>query len=108
MHTVITTFPLVDHEDGNGLNNQRHNLRDATQQENTRNRSKMVPPTSSQYKGVCWDKERNKWVAHIDIGEGRKRKLGRFTVERDAAVAYNKAAIEIFGEYALVNEIGDG
>ncbi len=95
--------PCVDHADCNKLNNNIANLRFATYAENNTNRSKKQNSTSS-YKGVCFDKNRNKWIAHVGI-IGVTKYLGRFQTEKDAAKAYNEAATHHFGEYAKLNEI---
>ncbi|MGB9071456.1 MAG: AP2 domain-containing protein [Terriglobales bacterium] len=86
----------VDHENGIGLDCQRHNLRFATGSQNQGNRARSVKPHTSQYKGVYWDKARGKWLASICC-QGRRKNLGRFTREEDAAAAYRAAAREAFG-----------
>lgn len=107
MHNVILGVKGVDHRNGDGLDNRRCNVRAATQSENSRNTRKMLyrkgKPTSSQYKGVCFDKQRKKWEAYIHPKNRRKRHLGRFESEVDAARAYDKAAKEHFGEFARPN-----
>ena len=60
--------------------------------------------TTSKYKGVTWHKKTNKWQSQIVIN-GKVKHLGIFTNEIDAAKTYNKAAIELYGEYANLNEI---
>jgi len=92
---------LIDHIDGNGLNNQRNNLRIATQSQNLANRGPQENNTSG-YKGVYWDKERLKWVAIIEY-QGTKSHLGRFDSEIEAAITYDIAAIRLFGEFARTN-----
>ena len=59
---------------------------------------------SSRYRGVGWDKSRNKWAAKISY-YGRTINLGRFVNEKEAAVAYNIKALELFGEYSHLNRI---
>ena len=100
MHQVITGWPQTDHCDGDGLNNQRSNLREATGTQNNANRHKQASPATSQYKGVHWNGR--KWEARIKDGP-RQRRLGYFTSEEDAARAYDSAAIAAWGEYALLN-----
>lgn len=68
-----------DHADGNGLNNQRSNLRVATSQENSQNRTKQSN-CSSKYKGACWEKRIGKWVACIRIN-CKHISIGRFNSE---------------------------
>ena len=96
---------VVHHKDHNTLNNTRDNLEICTYQQNSRHQVKLrTRKTSSEYKGVSWKKSHNKWQTHIGIG-GKRKRLGYFTDEKEAAKAYNDAAIEHFGEYALLNEI---
>jgi len=90
-----------DHIDGNVHNNLKSNLRSVTRQENRWN-SIRRKDGSSIYKGVSWKWQRNKWLAQIEVG-GRNVYLGLFKSEEKAAVAYNNAAIEHFGEHARLN-----
>lgn len=94
----------IDHKDGNGLNNQRENLRHCDSAQNMRNSKKRSVPTSSKHKGVCYNKKRGNYQSHIAVG-GKKIYLGRYQKEEDAARAYNEAAIKLFGEFALLNVI---
>lgn len=107
MHRVILDINnpkvQVDHIDGNGLNNQKNNLRLASNQQNSFNQIKQLN-RSSQFKGVSWEKQRKKWEAYIKINK-RKLFLGYFFQEKDAAKAYNKKALELFGEFAKLNNI---
>lgn len=106
MHRVITGTTgnqLVDHIDRNGLNNQKSNLRIVTRTQNGMNR-KSHSGSSSKYKGVSWYKAGKKWEAFITYNKKRKF-LGRFKSEIEAAEAYNIAATKFHGEYALLNEI---
>lgn len=92
---------VVDHINGNPLDNRRCNLRICTQSENSANK-KMYNNKSSVYKGVSWYKTYNKWRCSI----GFKRQLifiGYYDNEEDAAKAYDEKAKELFGEYALLN-----
>ena len=96
---------LVDHIDRNPLNNRVSNLRWCSSAENNRNATKRSN-TSSSFKGVCWDKSRQKWVTHIKINY-KLHSLGRFSNEIHAALAYNHAARDLFGEFANLNTIPD-
>ena len=89
----------LDHINGNGLDNRSENLRWALPKENIRN-SRKQQNTSSQYKGVTWD--RGKWKAAICV-DGKRMHLGRFSSEQDAAKAYNEASKKYFGEFARGN-----
>jgi hypothetical protein len=94
---------VVDHADRNPLNNQRSNLRLCTQFENSKNARKKKG-CSSQYKGVYRLESRKKWGAVL-YHLGGQRNLGYFETEIEAAQAYNKKALEVFGEFAFQNEI---
>lgn len=106
MHRLImgVNDPMVhiDHKDGNGLNNQRDNLRICTKADNLRNRPKYVG--ASKYKGVCYKQSNKKWVAQISVN-GKPTHLGYFNNQQDAAKAYNEAATKHHGEFALLNII---
>lgn len=88
---------LVDHIDGNGLNNRRENLRLATMKQNTRN-SKRKSGNKTGYKGVSRYK-RDKFQAHIKV-DGKSKFLGIFDNPKDGHKAYCEAAKLYFGEYA--------
>lgn len=94
---------IIDHINGNGLDNRRENLRFATYSENGMNR-KNNANSSSKYKGVGWHKKNNNWQARITVN-GKLKYLGSFQDERGAASAYNTAAEEYFGEFAQLNVI---
>lgn len=107
MHRLIlgVTDPKteVDHRDGNGLNNQRYNLRSATRIQQARN----VPKKRNsqwEFKGVrCRnDGSRTPWIATIHHN-GRNIKIGSFETERQAAIAYNIKAKEFYGDFARLN-----
>jgi len=108
MHKLITGWPLTDHADGDGLNNQRYNLRAATGRQNNGNRRKLRAK-SSRFKGVSWFTDPRTatagwWRAYITI-DGHMRSLGYHASEQEAARAYNRAARETFGEFANFNEV---
>jgi frataxin-like iron-binding protein CyaY len=94
----------VDHWDGNSLNNLRLNLRIANGSQNLANRGKprRKAALTSRFKGVSWDKNRQRWVAFIKAGDVR-RQLGRFTDEEAAARAYDAGAVELHGRFARLN-----
>jgi hypothetical protein len=100
MHRVIMQISSdlqVDHIDGNGLNNQRDNIRAVTPSQNSQNQ-RIKANNKSGIKGVRWDKIRCKWVA--EIGVNRKGvHLGRFDAKEDAASAYATASARIHGNF---------
>ena len=93
----------VDHIDGNGLNNTRGNLRGATRSQNNVN-SKRPKTNSSGFKGVYPHSQVDKWCAQIGVA-GRRVYLGYFDDPRDAARAYNEAALRHYGEFACLNPV---
>jgi hypothetical protein len=60
---------------------------------------------TSGYLGVSWSKDKNKWHAYIKGMDGKRVNIGRFSDKHEAARAYNKKAVEIYGESALINNI---
>ena len=78
---------VVDHIDGNPLNNRLDNLQLISSRENS---SKDKKGGSSEYTGVCWDRSRGKWISSIIIN-GKRKTLGRFTEELEASKAYQNA-----------------
>lgn len=107
MYNAIMNTPnnlLIDHADGNGLNCQKNNMRFATRSQNGMNRNKQKSKTSSKYKGCSWVASRNKWQSNIQIN-GKLITLGRFKTEIEAAITYNMAAINHYGEFAKINSI---
>ncbi|MHC4260562.1 MAG: hypothetical protein ACYSTF_09170 [Planctomycetota bacterium] len=108
MHREILNPPhglSCDHKDHNGLNNQKSNLRLCTQGQNVRNR-RPNKNSSSRYKGVTRNRRRRKstgsWRAQIRFN-GKLRHLGIFKNEVDAAVAYDRKAVELFRDFAWLN-----
>lgn len=104
MHREILNLPKgieVDHINGNGLDNRRSNLRQATRAENQRNRMKSSHSVSI-YKGVSFDKRRNRWRARIKVDQ-KEKWIGFFMKEIDAAYAYDRVARQYFGNYANLN-----
>ena len=101
MHRIIMDAPSgkeVDHIDGDGLNNQKSNLRIVTHQQNRWNYKKPRNNTSG-YKGVHWHIQHKKWQAKIKVNVKRIY-LGYFDDIKLAALAYNQAAQKYFGEFA--------
>lgn len=108
LHREILNAPQgisVDHIDGNGLNNVKENLRLCTHAENHGNRRVQVNNTTG-YKGVTFNKKYNKWKSRIHY-RGKRYELGEFRSAEEAALAYNSKAIELFGNFARLNIIGE-
>ena len=102
MHRQILNAPkglFVDHFDGNGLNNWRPNLRLCTRRQNCHNSRGYG---RSPYKGVSFSRAAGKWIATIN-SKGRHYYLGLFDTEIDAALAYDRKAVELFGKFAYLN-----
>ena len=93
---------MIDHINGDGTDNRKENLRYTTKQLNAFNMGKR--PGTSKYKGVCRSSPNSKWTARIQFNY-KGIYLGYFEKEEDAALAYNKKAIELFGEHARLNII---
>jgi hypothetical protein len=111
LHRMILEAPhgqRVDHRNGDPLDNRKANLRLATHQQNMFNCRKAQTygrkPTASSFKGVTWDKSCGRYKAQI-MKDGVNHNLGRFRDERSAAMAYARAAQEMFGEFAYTNLI---
>lgn len=100
LHREIMGFPSgkVDHKNRDGLDCRRENLRLADSTQNNANQGRHRSIMSSQFKGVYWDKSRQKWRACID-----SKHLGRFSSEVEAALAYDRAALRQWGEFACTN-----
>lgn len=109
MHWSVIGKPevgmVVDHINGNGLDNRLENLRFCTSSQNTKNQVKHCRNTSG-YKGVVKysGKKSDRWTARISVNNKIFR-LGRFNSPKDAAKAYNEAAIKYHGEFANINSI---
>jgi hypothetical protein len=93
MHRVILNIPEgmeTDHIDGDGLNNQKSNLRIATHRQNSQNLALKQTKKTSKFPGVFWDKRKSKWCACIRIN-GSQKHLGYFLNENEANIAYRVA-----------------
>jgi hypothetical protein len=109
MHRVLMDLGrgdrfVVDHINGNGLDNRRENLRVATYSQNCQN-SRRLP--RGEFKGVYRIASRDQWEARISFtnkdGARVKHKLGRFATAEEAARAFDAAALRFYGEFAVPN-----
>ena len=105
MHREILDAPdhlFVDHINHHGYDNRKANLRTATHRQNSYNRIHFRKYQSSKYKGVSLNKRKMKWIAQIRY-EGGHKFIGYFDNEIDAAKAYDEAAKQYHGEFAVLN-----
>lgn len=92
---------LVDHINGNGLDNRRANLRLANKSQNVQNVG-IKRSNTSGYKGVSFHKRRKKWDARISVS-GHQHCLGTFDTPEEAHKAYCDAAKRYHGEFARLS-----
>lgn len=97
---ILGMISHVDHEDHNGLNNQRLNLRPASKSKNAQNVEKYKG--TSRFKGASWSTRNKRWICNIKCGPIVKSMS--FKREENAAQAYNLLAAELFGEFASFNQ----
>jgi hypothetical protein len=101
MHTLITGYAQVDHEDHDGLNNQRYNLRDANNHLNQLNR-RSDRDGASRFKGV--GRRGSRWIAQVNDGtRGQWHNFGVFDNEEEAARAYDLGVVEVYGDFVATN-----
>lgn len=101
MHSLITELPMVDHVNGDGLDNRKTNLRPCTKTQNAANH-RMKRTSNSGFKGVTWYPRSERWHARLRAGR-KTRSLGYYATREEAARAYDIAAIARFGEFAHTN-----
>lgn len=97
---ILGVDKLVDHQDGDGCNNRRGNLRPSSVAQNTRNRrcvQGIIP-----FKGVTFERHKSKYRASIEL-LGKRVSLGLFLTPENAAYAYDQGARAHFGEFAATN-----
>lgn len=90
---------IIDHINRNPADNRWCNLRAATRTENLVNSDKGDRRTTSIFKGVS-KRSDTRWIARLS-----REHLGSYRTEIEAALAYNEAAVELYGKYAALNEV---
>ena len=98
MHRELCPGPEIDHRDGDGLNNQRSNLRECTHSQNLYNQ-RIPRNNTSGVKGVFWHNKLSKWRAYIS-SEGTVIHLGYFQDLDDAIEARSNGEQKFHGEFA--------
>lgn len=103
LHRVVMGEPegIVDHENRDTRDCRKCNLRVTSQHGNLGN-SVMKSTNTSGYKGVFWHKGAKKWMAQIMVN-GKSKYLGLHATKELAAMKYNEAALQYFGEFARLN-----
>lgn len=102
MHIVINQTPpglRTDHENGNKLDNQRHNLRAATAIQNAQNTTKLHKKNTSGYKGIYWHKRDKAWRVQLTVNY-KKIFIGNFQKLEDAVKARDVAYKKHHGDWA--------
>lgn len=101
LHRFIMGMPeglVVDHENGDGLDNRCSNLRVGSRSQNNANQRRAKYNSVSGHKGIYWHKAAQKWCAEV-VFNHKKYYLGVFKNKLDAVEAYNKKAKELHGEF---------
>jgi len=107
MHRVVigaVKGECVDHIDFNKLNNTRENLRICSPSENVRHKHAQRGKKFTKFKGIYWRPKRKSWEASIFFN-GTSHYLGHFSEEKEAAEAYNRAAILHYKDFAHLNKL---
>jgi len=109
MHREILNVPigiLVDHRNGNGLDNRRKNIRSCNFSENSQSCRSHRRNKTSKYKGVYWKKRDQKWMVRVSF-KGKNIYLGLFDSEREAARIHDAGAKLSYGDFAILNFNGE-
>ena len=96
---------MVDHINGNGLDNRRKNLRTATNSQNQYN-GRIRVDNPHGYRGVYYEERcpNNPWYTKIQANKGEtKIRKGNFSTKEEAAETYDKLAVSLHGEFARLN-----
>jgi hypothetical protein len=103
LHRLIVNNNMTDHKDNDKLNCQKYNLRSTTHRLNGGNR-RLGKNNTTGFKGVSYCSNAQKYKATICFF-GKNKHLGYYDNINQAAIAYNNAAIKLFGEHAKLNEV---
>lgn len=106
METFIIQVPngmIIDHKDGNGLNNKKDNLRASTRSENARN---CKTYGRSKYTCVSWSETHQVWVVRVTM-DGKRKFIGTFKNELEAAIIANISMRKYYGKFARLNELAN-
>lgn len=98
---------VIDHKNGNPLDNRRENLRVCTKQQNFQNQQKRTQKSDlprCDHPGVAWHRVAKKWRASISV-KSKKVSLGTFSTMEEAIVARKSAECEHYGEFAFSNRL---
>lgn len=95
---------VVDHINGDTLDNRRSNLRVCTHSENMRNRRILSKNNKTGYKGVSWNIFAKQWQVGISF-KGKHMTVGYSRDIKEAAKIYNEAAIKYHGDFATLNKV---
>lgn len=109
LHRLITGAnkgELVDHINGNGLDNRRSNLRVCGYEGNARN-SRVKSTNTSGFPGVSYRKDRGKWRSYITI-DGKQNNLGMYKTYEEAKLASIKGREKYYKEYSITNRYFNG
>lgn len=97
---------IVDHIDQDKNNNHPDNLRDASYKGNNTVNSPIRLDNTSGFRGVTWHKATGKWMSSV-FYKGRRYHLGVYDDITVAASKYNAKAKELFGDFAVLNNVGE-
>lgn len=104
LHHVVAGCPLpgyvIDHINGNPLDNRRCNLRAATKSQNAMNRTKLPSTNTSGYLGVSWSKKDRLWTAYIMLNKKHHKYLGGYKTPELASRARKEAELKYYGAFA--------
>lgn len=107
MHRYLTSAPkgmVVDHINGDSLDNRQDNLRVCTQSQNRMNATKIPYHNATGVIGVCWNNATQKWLAYI-YKNYKRIYLGDHANFEDAVDARKQAEKELFAEYKNVQDV---